>query len=58
MDNCKFTFDGTKWNAGNEIYWFDATTKADFYCYYPYTPRSRMSMNMPSRLGRIRAPRP
>lgn len=37
VDNCKFTFDGAKWNAGNEIYWFDATTKADFYCYYPYT---------------------
>lgn len=36
VDNCKFTFDGTKWNAGNEIYWLDATTKADFYCYYPY----------------------
>lgn len=30
VDNCKFTFDGAKWNAGNEIYWFDATTKADF----------------------------
>ena len=38
VDNCKFTFDGTKWNAGKEIYWLDATTKADFYCYYPYTP--------------------
>ena len=37
VDNCKFTFDGTKWNAGKEIYWLDATTKADFYCYYPYT---------------------
>ena len=37
VDNCKFTFDGTKWNAGKEIYWHDATTKADFYCYYPYT---------------------
>lgn len=37
VDNCKFTFDGTKWNAGKEIYWQDATTKADFYCYYPYT---------------------
>ena len=36
VDNCKFTFDGTKWNAGKDIYWFDATTKADFYCYYPY----------------------
>ncbi len=37
VDNCKFIFDGTKWNAGKEIYWLDATTKADFYCYYPYT---------------------
>ena len=36
VDNCKFTFDGTKWEAGKEIYWLDATTKADFYCYYPY----------------------
>ena len=36
VDNCKFTFDGTKWSAGKEIYWLDATTKADFYCYYPY----------------------
>lgn len=37
VDNCKFTFDGAKWNAGKEVYWQDATTKADFYCYYPYT---------------------
>ncbi len=37
VDNCKFTFDGAKWNAGKEIYWLDATTKADFYCYYPHT---------------------
>lgn len=37
VDNCKFTFDGAKWNAGKEIYWLDASTKADFYCYYPYT---------------------
>ncbi len=37
VDNSKFTFDGAKWNAGKEIYWQDATTKADFYCYYPYT---------------------
>lgn len=37
VDNCRFTFDGTKWNAGEETYWLDATTKADFYCYYPYT---------------------
>ena len=37
VDNSKFTFVGAKWNAGKEIYWQDATTKADFYCYYPYT---------------------
>lgn len=37
VDNCRFTFDSAKWNAGKEIYWQDATTKADFYCYYPYT---------------------
>lgn len=37
-DNCKFTFDGTGWKAEKEIYWADETTKADFYCYYPYTP--------------------
>lgn len=36
VDNSKFTFDGTKWMAGKEIYWLDATIKADFYCYYPY----------------------
>lgn len=30
VDNSKFTFDGAKWNAGKEIYWQDATTKADF----------------------------
>lgn len=37
VDNCKFSFDGAKWKAGKEIYWLDASTKADFYCYYPYT---------------------
>lgn len=36
-DNSKFTFNDTKWNAEKEIYWLDATTKADFYCYCPYT---------------------
>lgn len=57
VDNCKFTFDGAKWNPGTRSTGLtrpprrisNATT---------LTPRSRMSMNMPSRLGRIRAPRP
>lgn len=37
VDNSKFTFGGTKWDSEKDLYWFDATTKADFYCYYPYT---------------------
>ncbi len=37
MDNGKFTFDGTTWNVENGLYWLDATTKANFYGYYPYT---------------------
>ena len=36
VDNCGFSFDGTQWNAGRQIYWPDAATKCDFYCYYPY----------------------
>ena len=36
IDNAKFTFDGTKWNGDQQYYWQDGTTKADFYCYYPY----------------------
>jgi len=37
IDNGKFTFDGITWNAESGLYWLDATTKANFYCYYPYT---------------------
>lgn len=37
IDNARFAFDGTKWNGGQQYYWQDGTTKADFYCYYPYT---------------------
>ena len=36
LDNMDFTFDGTEWKAGKEVYWKDETTPADFYCYYPY----------------------
>lgn len=35
VDNMGFTY-STKWTPDTEIYWLDKTTKADFYCYYPY----------------------
>lgn len=36
VDNKQFTYDGSKWTSASEVYWKDQTTKADFYCYYPY----------------------
>lgn len=40
VDNIGFTY-STKWIPDEEIYWKDETTKAVFYCYYPYgTPNS------------------
>lgn len=35
VDNMCFTCAGS-WTPDSEIYWKDETTKADFYCYYPY----------------------
>ena len=35
-DNIGFTYSGI-WTASKVIYWKDTITKADFYCYYPYT---------------------
>ena len=35
-DNTSFTYAGSTWNPDTPIYWLDKTTKADFYCYYPY----------------------
>lgn len=35
-DNKLFSFQFSKWVPNEEIYWKDNTTKADFYCYYPY----------------------
>lgn len=37
VDNMRFTYSGT-WASDTPIYWKDATTHADFYLYYPYTP--------------------
>lgn len=40
VDNMGFTY-SSKWTPDEEIYWKDQTTKAVFYCYYPYgTPGS------------------
>ena len=36
VDNMCFTYGDNKWTPDTEIYWADKTTKADFYCYYPY----------------------
>lgn len=35
IDNMGFTY-STTWTPDTPIYWLDKTTKADFYCYYPY----------------------
>ncbi len=35
VDNMGFTYT-SKWTPDTPIYWLDQTTKADFYCYYPY----------------------
>ena len=36
VNNAVFSFDGSRWNSDNELYWQDQATHADFYCYYPY----------------------
>lgn len=35
-DNICFSYSGS-WSTSTPIYWKDESTKADFYCYYPYT---------------------
>ena len=35
VDNMGFTYSGV-WTPDTLIYWLDKSTKADFYCYYPY----------------------
>ncbi|MBR1962202.1 MAG: leucine-rich repeat protein [Alistipes sp.] len=35
INNACFTL-STDWRADEELYWKDASTKADFYAYYPY----------------------
>ncbi len=35
VTNMSFTYSGS-WTPATPIYWKDESTKADFYCYYPY----------------------
>ena len=35
-DNAGFIYTNAKWTPDTPIYWLDKSTKADFYCYYPY----------------------
>lgn len=36
VSNMRFTFSSSLWKPDAPIYWKDESTKADFYCYYPY----------------------
>ena len=36
VDNMGFTYNSA-WTPDSPIYWLDKSTKADFYCYYPYS---------------------
>ncbi|MDR0988131.1 MAG: fimbrillin family protein [Prevotellaceae bacterium] len=52
VNNMRFAFDGAKWTPDQTVYWKDQTTKADFYCYYPYrtslTSVSDVSVSVPA----------
>ena len=37
LDNVRYYYDGG-WKSDVQHFWKDASTKADFYCYYPYLP--------------------
>ncbi len=37
INNVAFTYDGSVWTPGEEVFWKDMTTHADFYAYYPFT---------------------
>lgn len=36
VTNADFSFNGTAWTPGEEIFWRDMVTHADFYAYYPF----------------------
>lgn len=37
LSNVKFSYESGVWKSQQEYYWKDASTPADFYCYYPHT---------------------
>lgn len=52
VDNMGFTYLASQWNPDSEIYWEDETTKADFYCYYPYgTPANALAYAVSTSTG-------
>lgn len=36
VTNADFSFNGTAWTPGEEIFWRDMVTHTDFYAYYPF----------------------
>lgn len=43
VDNMRFTYTSSGWTPDSPVYWKDETTKADFYCYYPYTSSANVA---------------
>ena len=37
LSNVKFSYESGVWKSQQEYYWKDASTPADFYCYYPHS---------------------
>ena len=42
VDNMGFTYSSV-WTPDTPIYWLDKSTKADFYCYYPYAQAANIA---------------
>ena len=52
LSNVKFSYESGVWKSQQEYYWKDASTPADFYCYYPYQASvgnvASVSLTLPS----------
>ncbi len=47
VDNMCYTYNISKsWTPDTKTYWKDETTKADFYCYYPYASVSNVQSHI------------
>ena len=42
VNNMRFIYSGV-WTPDSQVYWKDETTKADFYCYYPYSSSANVA---------------